>query len=572
MVNAIVFGQMDVLNIVRTGEGKSITFQAVTIMTGLITLQITPLNRIGDEHAEDLRRIAEASSSGGLLEELEAGDRTHWIVGPETAAEPTFRALVKRVRNKIGLLVIDESHLAMKWIKFREEYAQIGELRSGLRLDAPMLCVSATISVETEAFLLSSDSVGMRPVGDGAFHTQVIRGSIDRPDTTYIVKNIPSNAVDYDYLSFLVRKAVDDNGHASPGSMDKALVFIDGRTAVTNFCNIVRGWLVEKTQSQPLEHRYTNDSSGGHDVDKIASFYTAHVAPHDQDKRYNEFKKLGRESQIRIMAGTTAISTGTNVPDIKYVTQNKIPITKDPEDQTQRLGRSHRLQDQVDENGDKIYGIGMTFQEHWLDDEEKHVHPDSGGTSLIPPPPEEELEPVPAGPLPTVLSPRSRRERPVRLSSRLRESLLANEIPSEGDAANPGEGVGGDESDRGDSEYEDAPAKKKKKKASDGKSFFTKDEIKKRENTPTIFRKIRNSHLLHNGKGLCCRKVQNKYLGEERCQYPQDPIPNDKCCNMCNPELEKEHNLDLRPPPGPKKPLKLTVDSRRGVALAFIEQ
>ncbi|SMR64993.1 unnamed protein product [Zymoseptoria tritici ST99CH_3D1] len=495
MVNAIVFGQMDVLNIVRTGEGKSITFQAVTIMTGLITLQITPLNRIGDEHAEDLRRIAEASSSGGL------------IVGPETAAELTFRALVKRVRNKIGLLVINESHLAIKWIKFREEYAQIGKLRSGLRLDAPMLCVSATISVETEAFLLSSDSVGMRPVGDRAFHTQVIRGSIDRPDTTYIVKNIPSNAVNYDYLSFLVRKAVDDNGYASPGSIDKALVFIDGRTAVTNFCNI--------------------------------------------DKRYNEFKKLGRESQIRIIAGTTAISTGTNVPDIN---------------------RSHRLQDQVDENGDKIYSIGMTFQEHWLDNEEKHVHPDSGGTSLIPPPPEEELEPLPAGPLPTVLSPRSRRERPVRLSSRLRESLLANEIPGEGDAANPGEGVGGDESDRGDSEYEDAPAKKKKKKASDGKSFFTKDEIKKRENTPTIFREIRNSHLLHNGKGLCCRKVQNKYLGEERCQYPQDPIPNDKCCNMCNPELEKEHNLDLRPPPGPKKPSKLTVDSRRGVALAFIEQ
>jgi hypothetical protein len=43
VVNALIFGQSDVLFVARTGEGKSLMFQGW--LTGLITIQIVPLNR-----------------------------------------------------------------------------------------------------------------------------------------------------------------------------------------------------------------------------------------------------------------------------------------------------------------------------------------------------------------------------------------------------------------------------------------------------------------------------------------------------------------------------------------------
>lgn len=43
VVNALIFGQSDVLFVARIGEGKSLMFQGW--LTGLITIQIVPLNR-----------------------------------------------------------------------------------------------------------------------------------------------------------------------------------------------------------------------------------------------------------------------------------------------------------------------------------------------------------------------------------------------------------------------------------------------------------------------------------------------------------------------------------------------
>lgn len=59
----LIFGLSDVLMIARTGEGKSLVFQAFTMLTGMITIQLVPLNRLSAEQAEDIRRMNEDNAS-----------------------------------------------------------------------------------------------------------------------------------------------------------------------------------------------------------------------------------------------------------------------------------------------------------------------------------------------------------------------------------------------------------------------------------------------------------------------------------------------------------------------------
>jgi len=41
----------------RTGFGKSLIFYTYSILTGKITLQIIPLNKLGDEQLHDIKKL-----------------------------------------------------------------------------------------------------------------------------------------------------------------------------------------------------------------------------------------------------------------------------------------------------------------------------------------------------------------------------------------------------------------------------------------------------------------------------------------------------------------------------------
>ena len=64
-VHALIFGQSDVLVIARTAEGKSLVFQAFAMLTGQVTLQIVPLNRLGIEQSDDIERMNRVQVEAG---------------------------------------------------------------------------------------------------------------------------------------------------------------------------------------------------------------------------------------------------------------------------------------------------------------------------------------------------------------------------------------------------------------------------------------------------------------------------------------------------------------------------
>ena len=378
-VHALIFGQSDVLMVARTGEGKSLVFQAFAMLTGQVTLQIVPLNRLGIEQSDDIERMnrvqVEASGEAGepiicsvavtaeendrnpgLYQEIAEGKYQHIIMVPEQASHPGFRKLISRpeVRNRIGLVAIDEVHFVSKWQDFRLEYVQLFELREILPIDTVWLGASATVSKETETFVL--DRAGFRPVGDKPWCTKVIRSSIDRPDTCYILKKIPRERLsDFDLLYFVVRGAAtqmttledirkatekkSQTGEATPDKIQKTMIFVDGRQYVKNAVDTIRKWLIAMTRDSPAR-KYTLHGEGGSiDVCEVVQSYTSNTAKSDQELRYCEFSQIGAASKIRIMVTTTALSTGLNIPDIAIVVQWKFPITKDLEDAVQRLGR-----------------------------------------------------------------------------------------------------------------------------------------------------------------------------------------------------------------------------------------
>ncbi len=68
------------------------------------------------------------------------------------------------MRDRVGVVIIDEIPLTKKWLEFRPDYAKVYELRGLLRQDTVRLGALATVSAETEKFVL--DHCGFREVGD----------------------------------------------------------------------------------------------------------------------------------------------------------------------------------------------------------------------------------------------------------------------------------------------------------------------------------------------------------------------------------------------------------------------
>ncbi|KAE9961472.1 hypothetical protein EG328_002905 [Venturia inaequalis] len=108
------------------------------------------------------------------------------------------------------------------------------------------------------------------------------------------------------------------------------------------------------------EQYSTNPSDGRFCVYNIIETYTAYVAEHDRNRRYDRFKQPG--SDIRIIFATTSLGMGINVPDVARVCLWNFPIGKDLGDFWQRVGRGGR--------GKDMKSTAYIFLPYWAFDSE----------------------------------------------------------------------------------------------------------------------------------------------------------------------------------------------------------
>lgn len=353
----LIFGIGDTLLIARTGFGKSIILHAYSIMTGFTTLQITPLNKLGEEQVQAISQIPLTTpcllnsetkrTDRDVLENIRANTYSHIVLSPEQALSKNFRDILlsPAVQAKIGLVAVDECHLVAQWKQFRENYSNLHVLRQCLRSDVVWFGCSATMSENDEDQILRNG--GFRSIGSGTHRSAIIRGSIDRPDIYLSFHPIPRNLLkSFAPLLFLLRST--DSGACSPSSIPKTIVFINNISRTHEACEYFRDWLV---------------SNGNYDNElarRTVRLYNSRVAVVDQALEFEEF--VSPTSEIRIMVATTSLGMGINVPDIERVIVYDFPQDRSVQDTWQRIGRGGR--------GENRTSHAFVFLPYWVFDSE----------------------------------------------------------------------------------------------------------------------------------------------------------------------------------------------------------
>ena len=372
VLRRLIYGNSDTLLVARTGWGKSVILHLYSILTSLITIQIIPLSKLGEEQmqsiklypstrpcllTEDTRRREQR-----VLEKIRLGKYTHVLLGPEQASSPAFRKMLQdpSVQKMIGLVAIDECHTIRAWRDFRHAFNRLGELRVVLGQSVVWFGCSATVDEETERSLLLGS--GFREVGTAPYQTQVIRTTIDRPDIAICFHPIPRKQLgNFSSLYFLLNDAIDKaKTQATPARIPKTIVFVDGHSLVSRVATVFRHVLLQLTCAVDGARYVASPASSAYCVGTVVQTFTSTTATADKESRYKEYRSPS--SKTRIMVATTSLGMGVNVPDILRVVQWRFPIDKQISDLWQRLGRCSRTPG--------MQGVGHVFLPYWVFDSE----------------------------------------------------------------------------------------------------------------------------------------------------------------------------------------------------------
>jgi superfamily II DNA helicase RecQ len=323
VVQRLVFSGADTILIAATGFGKSLVFQAVSLMNGLITLQIVPLTILAEQQFMDTQRIPDANpciitaeskaTDHHLFQRIESGEYSHVLMGPEQLLSPEFKALLAKPSfgMRIGMIAIDEAHCMSDWSSFRSEYSQIHTIRSLLPRDACVFACTGTMNIKTEARIIKYGGFDQRSGWNT--HEGIIRTSIDRPEIAIVAIKLPATN-QMDALLFLLSKCKDSQmNRPTPSHIEKTIVFADSLKEIDAICGFLRAYLISEG--------YTKEKA-----QRTIRVYTAQTAKADQEAYIEEFSKSDARSKIRIVIATTALSLGVNILGLPRIVQFKPPI------------------------------------------------------------------------------------------------------------------------------------------------------------------------------------------------------------------------------------------------------
>jgi ATP-dependent DNA helicase RecQ len=154
LIEAVLRGE-NVLGILPTGAGKSLTYQLPALLFGRPVLVVSPLISLMQDQQEKLSELdisaaklnstLKTSEERALVEEMDGSHELIYVT-PERLENPAYLELLKQQR--ISLFVVDEAHCVSQWgHDFRPAY--LG-LRDAVReLGRPsVLALTATVTPE----------------------------------------------------------------------------------------------------------------------------------------------------------------------------------------------------------------------------------------------------------------------------------------------------------------------------------------------------------------------------------------------------------------------------------------
>jgi hypothetical protein len=308
--------------VAQTSFGKSLIFQAYSLLTGKITLEVIPLDIIGSQHKRDISNIpglrpcflshATKQQDRSLLRRIQNLEFTNILLGPEQLTSPDFHEILRdnQLSSKIGLLAIDEAHCIRMWSAFRAQYMHIWRAVRILPKDIILFACTATMNKETETAIIRDG--GFKEFKDWNRDEGIIRTSIDRTNATIILRRVNTrNRIEC--LYFLLNEVFTDSELLPIERIPKTLIFVNTKKRAAE----VKIGLRERLQ----QLRYSRESA----LCAIQS-YTGDTVQSDRDRLMDIFEKP--DSPLRIVVGTKALSMGANILDIKRVAQFEAIIAK----------------------------------------------------------------------------------------------------------------------------------------------------------------------------------------------------------------------------------------------------
>ncbi|MGD9690034.1 MAG: RecQ family ATP-dependent DNA helicase [Phycisphaerales bacterium] len=176
----------DSLTVLPTGGGKSLCFQVPPLITGRLTVVVSPLIALMKDQVDGLRVAGYPAAAlhshlsdperRDAMERVRAGEIRLLLVSPERLLMSGFVSWVRGVG--VGALAIDEAHCISQWgHDFRPEYRRLAELRDMLP-GVPLHAYTATATPRVQ-----QDIVQQLRLKSPA----VLIGTFDRPNLTYRV-------------------------------------------------------------------------------------------------------------------------------------------------------------------------------------------------------------------------------------------------------------------------------------------------------------------------------------------------------------------------------------------------
>jgi ATP-dependent DNA helicase RecQ len=276
IIDSVVSGK-DVVGLLPTGGGKSITYQLPPVAGEGLCLVITPLIALMKDQVARLKSMnikAMAIHSGMTREEVEIsldnclyGDYRLLYVSPERLQTPLFRARLPRFN--FTLVAIDEAHCISQWgYDFRPSYLHIADIRDMTGDGVPFLALTATATPQVVKDIISR--LKMKS-------PRVLQTSFRRSNITYMVREVE------DKSAYILRSLKKEKG--------SGIIYVSSR----------------KRSKEVAEMLVTNGIR--------ADFYHAGLPQEMRDRKQNAWTT----GAVSVIVATNAFGMGIDKADVRFV-------------------------------------------------------------------------------------------------------------------------------------------------------------------------------------------------------------------------------------------------------------
>jgi len=296
-----VLDNKDVLAIMPTGSGKSLLYQLPALLFEGVTVVVSPLIALMKDQVDELNQLGISARSLNSSHSSKENAKTINLIkqnklkilyiSPERLMQSETLGLFNK--SNISFLAIDEAHCVSQWgHDFREEYLQLGKIRSDLQGKFPILALTATADKATKTEIVNKLFLNNTP--------SIIEGGYDRPNI--FLSFVPKQNAKTQILN-IVNKYKNTNG----------IIYCSSRKKTVELADFL--------------------SINGH-----PNVFPYHAGLSNEDRL--KAQELFKNKDDTIITATIAFGMGIDKPNVRFVCHLDMP--SNIESYYQEIGRAGR--------------------------------------------------------------------------------------------------------------------------------------------------------------------------------------------------------------------------------------